>query len=300
MSKKNNLLVIILTFNESLHIERCIDNIRKFTNNILVIDSFSTDNTIEVLKRKKIFFLKNKWKYPAFQFNWGLSQLKKKGLDPEWILRVDADETLDEKLIIELKQLSKLPNNIKGIFVNRYIKFLGKQIKYGGVFPIKTLRLFKYGFGKAEDRYMDEHIVVKGKKINFNGSIVDNNLNPITYWVQKHNTYSNNEVIDILRLKYKKKGDIQNFEFSQFYFKRFIKNNIYLRLPVGLRSLIFFVYRYFLMLGFLDGPRGFAFHFLQCFWYRYLVDIKLQRIEEIKNKTNQNIEEILKLEKYIF
>ena len=93
--------VIILTFNEDKHIRRAIQSIRSISDDIIIVDSFSTDNTINISKKFKTKIFKNKFINQAQQFNWALNNVKIKN---NWILRLDADEYLSKELTYEIKK----------------------------------------------------------------------------------------------------------------------------------------------------------------------------------------------------
>ena len=281
------LSVIILTYNEELHIRRCISSIKDIADEILVVDCFSIDSTVEYACICGARVVQKKWVNHSEQFNWALTQLDDR---TDWVLRIDADEILTSLMAEEIKnKLSNIKHDIDGIYCARWITFMGRQIKYGGVLPIRVLRLFRYGRGECENRWMDEHIKINSGTIDFEGGIIDENLNPLSWWIEKHNNYASLEVIDLLNLQYNfvpfdsvaklKKGD-------QAGIKRWLKEVIYSKLPEGFRAFVYFFYRYFIRLGFLDGRRGLAFHFLQGFWYRYLVDLKLFEVKNYMQEHN--------------
>lgn len=273
------LTVIILTFNEARHIERAMASVAGFADRVLVVDSLSTDRTRELAEAAGATVLKNPWKNYATQFNWALDNLPE-GTD--WVLRLDADELVTEALASEIKEkLARFGNEIDGVFVPRRMTFLGKTIRWGGVFPVQVLRLFRAGRGRCENRWMDEHIQVSGKTAAFTGELIDDNLNSLTWWTAKHNSYASREVVDLLNLRYgfmphETVADLAGGQ--QAGVKRWIKEHVYARLPGGARAFFYFLYRFVLRLGFLDGSRGAAFHVLQGFWYRYLVDMKLLEV----------------------
>ena len=162
---------------------------------------------------------------------------------------------------------------------------MGYKIKYGGAAKCKTLRIFKNGRGYCEPRWMDEHILLEGKAKFIEGEIIDNNLNSFTWWVNKHNHYASREAVDALDFKYKILSkdylvDVKSNKNVEANIKRSIKNSIYQRLPTGIRALIYFVYRMIFRAGFLDGWRGWLFHFFQGFVYRMMVDVKIDEVEE--------------------
>jgi glycosyltransferase involved in cell wall biosynthesis len=224
--------------------------------------------------------LSNPWVNYATQMNWGIDRVP---AGTDWILRLDADEVVTPELAEEIRRrLSNLDENVDGIYVSRFMKFLGRRIRYGGVFPVRVLRLFRAGRGRCENRWMDEHIRVEGQCTEFQGEIVDDNLNSLTWWTDKHNGYASREVVDLLNLKYgfmplESVASLTGGQ--QVGVKRWLKEYFYARLPGGGRALGYFLYRYVLRLGFLDGREGAAFHFLQGFWYRFLVDAKLSEVQ---------------------
>jgi len=274
--------VLILTYNESKHIARCIESLGDIFANIIVIDSFSTDDTISIANKYKATVVQNEFVNQSQQLNWYLDNHK---INTQWFFRIDADEVVTPELKVSLE--SKLPifsKDISGITINRRIYFLGKWIKHGGIYPIPVLRLWRNGFGRCEDRWMDEHIIVKGKVIHITGDISDINLNNLTWWVKKHNNYATREAIEILLAKKKVLKNSENFQPDLLVAKkRWIKESIYSRLAPGVRALLYFVYRYFFRFGFLDGSKGFSFHFLQGFWYRYLVDLKAMELADMED-----------------
>jgi glycosyltransferase involved in cell wall biosynthesis len=286
---------IILTFNEQKHLQRCIDSLKGVVDEVVVVDCFSTDATLEIAKANGARILQKVWVNYATQFNWALTQL---GLDVDWVLRIDADEVLTDPLRQEIKQkLPLLSNDIKGVYCDRRMIFIGQSIKYGGVFPIRVLRIFRLGQGECENRWMDEHIKVTGLTADFKGELIDDNLNSLTWWTEKHNKYASREAIDLLNLEYgfmKYDSVAQLTGASRAGFKRWLKEKVYAKLPVGLRAFAYFVYRYVVRLGFLDGRAGAQFHFLQGFWYRFLVDAKVDEVKRYMANNNVDIKTAIK------
>ena len=289
----NKLSVIILTYNEQQHIERCINSIKNFAKDIYVVDSFSQDKTVEIAKKNGAIVLQNKWPdNHSIQFNWALENCN---ITTKWVMRLDADEVVSPELSEEINVELLKDNNIKGYILKRGHIFLGKKMLHGGNYPIKLLRIWKYGFGYCEDKLMDEHIVLNGDyetKI-LSGSFWDKNLNGIAWWTEKHNSYSTKEAI--MQLRNKSCHNVNNKQ-SGLKSKRFLKYLVYEKLPKSLRAFIYFNYRYFVRLGFLDGYQGLVWNFLQGFWYRFLVDVKVYEIEKKAKKNNLTIKEVVKNE----
>lgn len=292
-----NLSVIILTYNEELHIRRCIENILPIAKDIFIIDSFSTDKTLEIAKEyNKVHILQNKWENNyAKQFNWGLENAD---IKTKWVLRLDADEYLSPELIDELSRtLPNLSDNYTGIVFPLRRVFLGRTIRRG-MPAIKLLRMFQYGKASSEIRMMDEHIQLnEGEAIELKNEFVDDNLNNLSWWTQKHIGYAIREAVDLLDMEYDLTGSAKNDEIiklnSQAIKKRKRKHS-YSKKPLFWRSFAYFIYRYFFKLGFLEGKEGFLWHFLQGWWYRTLVDAKVYEIKRKSEGKPERIRAILK------
>lgn len=294
--KELDISVIILTYNEEIHIRRCIENIYSLVKNIFIIDSYSTDRTLQIAsKYEKVTFLQNKWENNyAKQFNWALEHAP---IRTKWVLRLDADEYLLPALIRELsEQVSFLPDNISGIVFKRRHYFLGKWMKRG-IYPVYLLRMFRYGKAICEQRLMDEHIqLLEGTAINFEEDFVDHNLNNLSWFCNKHVGYAVREAADLLDIELDIYGtslsDDQKILTAQAMDKR-RKKHRYARMPLFWRAFVYFCYRYFLKAGFLEGKEGFLWHFLQGWWYRTLVDAKVFEIKQACGTDREKIKNYL-------
>ncbi|ESW59822.1 MAG: spsA [Rhodobacter sp. CACIA14H1] len=284
------LTVVILTKNEERHIARAMASVTSVSDRIVVVDSGSTDRTVELARQGGAEVLQHPFVTQAQQFNWALDQLPS---DTKWVFRLDADEVVTEALASEIEtELNGLSPVIGGVHIARRMTFLGRPIRWGGLFPIRVLRLFRHGHGRCENRWMDEHILVDGEIAEFKGEIVDDNRNSLTWWTEKHNLYASREVVDLLNLEYgfrERETVAALISGQQVGMKRWVKEKVYARLPVGVRAFMYFLYRYVLRLGFLDGREGTAFHVLQGFWYRYLVDMKLHEVKAYMRRTNTDV-----------
>lgn len=262
---------IILTFNESKHLRRCIESILPFVNRVCVVDSFSTDGTKAIAEELNVDFFENPWKNYATQFEWALVNCR---VETGWVMRIDADEYVDEVLADSIRTFLKEPGQFNSASFGRKVVYLGRGITHGFFYPSYMLRLWRTGEGVIEQRWMDEHIVVRDARTKIlEGDLVDENLNDLNWWTQKHTGYAMREVYDIIQSQHAESthGSLS----GQASFKRFLKNKVYNKLPGGLRGGLYFFYRYVIGRGFLDGKAGFYFHFLQAFWYRVYVDAKL-------------------------
>lgn len=286
-----DLTVVILTKNEENNLKKCIESFNGIVKRFVIVDSFSTDGTKKLCedlgKKNNISFYENKFIDYATQLNWGI---KNTNIDTKWTMRMDADEELTPELVKEFKEkLHNISNDINGIILKRRVYFMGRWIKHGGKYPELLLRVFRTGFGICEQKLMDEHMILKsGNAIKFNNDIIDNNNKNLEWWTHKHNWYSNREVLDYQQkvlVKNELESEIEaNINKGQAERKRFIKNNGYYKLPLFFRAHIYFIYRYYIRLGFLDGQEGRIYHFLQAYWYRFLVDAKIYECKKFDIK----------------
>lgn len=289
------LSVVILTYNEEIHIRRCLDNIKDIAKEVFVIDSFSTDRTLEIARQyPNVRILQNKWVNYATQFNWGLQNAP---ITTKWVMRLDADEYLTEELKSELlERLPTLPDEYTGIVLPLKRVFLGATIRRG-MPKIMLLRIFQYGKAQSEVRQMDEHIqLLEGTSVNFNGEFADDNLNNLSWWTQKHVGYAIREAVDLLDIELNLTGSAADDESKQISGQakaKRMKKHKYAKQPLFWRSFAYFCYRYFFRLGFLEGKEGFLWHFLQGWWYRTLVDAKVYEIKKACGNNPDKIRQLL-------
>jgi glycosyltransferase involved in cell wall biosynthesis len=292
------LTVIVLTFNEQIHIERCLNSFKSLDSRVLVIDSYSNDNTCQIALDMGAEVYENKFVNQAQQFQWAIDNC---GISSEWILRLDADETVDDELLNNIVRfLSADGNGHNGAVFHRKHIFLGKWIKYGGRYPLPMLRLFRRGCAHVEQRWMDEHIVLDyGTSMVLSGGFEDNNLNSVSWFIDKHNKYATREMVDIMMssIRPNYSNEITIGTGLSIKLKRYLKQNLYMRLPYFFRPTCYFIFRYFFQLGFLDGGLGFSYHFMQGFWYRCLVDLKCIEVDKIWSECKSEEEKISVLEK---
>lgn len=291
-----DISVIILTFNEQLHIRRCLERISPVVKDVFIIDCFSTDKTLEIAgEYNNVRILQNKWVNYATQFNWGLEHAD---IKTKWVLRLDADEYLTPELVEELEhKLPALSADVTGVVFPLRRVFLGRTIRRG-MPVIKLMRLFQYGKASSEVRMMDEHIqLTEGHSVDFENEFADDNLNNLSWWTQKHVGYAIREAVDLLDMEYDLTGSAKSDEGKQLneqaLAKRMRKHK-YARQPLFWRSFAYFCYRYFFKLGFMEGKEGFLWHFLQGWWYRTLVDAKVLEIKRACGDDKEKIRAHLK------
>lgn len=274
--------VVILTYNEDKHIARCLAAIASLATRVVIVDSFSTDRTVEIARGLGAEVLQNPFINYAVQFQWALDNA---GITTPWVMRLDADEVIEPDLAAEIiATLPTLGSGVAGVNLHRKHIVFDRWIKHGGRYPLTLLRIWRTGQGRIENRWMDEHIIVwGGETVTLKGSFADHNLGNLSYFIRKHDDYATREAIDVLNQRYglfARDEDLSREGTSlQAAAKRWVKEKVYNRLPFWLGPLGYFLYRYFFQLGFLDGKPGLIYHFLQGFWYRFLVGAKVYEFD---------------------
>ena len=275
MNERLDISVIILTFNEELHIRRCIENASQVAKDVFVIDCFSKDNTVAIAKECGATVLQHEYVNQAQQFQWALDNCP---ITTGWTLRMDADEYLTDELIKELEAtLPALSEEVTGCILPLRVVFMGKMLKHGLHNQVQILRLWRTGCVFMEQRWMDERCVLtKGTAIILKNSFVDHNLKGLGEFTIKHNGYSNREAFMEINRIYHLIEDGQSDELGS----RNSQKSSYYKLPRFVRAFMYFFVRYVIFLGFLDGRQGFIWLSLQAYWYRFLVDAKLYEMEK--------------------
>lgn len=296
MNNTSGLSVLILTLNEEKHIYRCIESLLPFAKEIFIVDSYSTDKTVEIAESLGVKVYQNKWPgNHAIQFQWGLDNCP---ITTDWVMKMDADEFVLPELSDEINiKLKALDDSVSGVYIKRRVYFMNRWIKHGGYYPIWLLRIWRHDKGVMEQRWMDEHIKLSaGDTIHFENDLVDDNKNNLSWWTEKHNNYATREAVDILNILHEfiKYDEVQpNLWGTQEQRKRWLKIR-YASLPLFVRPVLYFHWRYFFKLGFLDGRQGLVWHFLQGFWYRFLVDAKIYQMHHIAKKENKSLKQVIK------
>jgi glycosyltransferase involved in cell wall biosynthesis len=277
---------IVLTLNEEVHLARCLASIRSHCATITIVDCGSTDRTVAIAGDFGAEVLTKPWINHAEQMNFAIDQLAGRG---GWLLRIDADEVLGASLSTPADAISAAGSDVDGLLVQRRIVFMGRRIRHGGIEPSWQLRLWRNGRGRCEERWMDEHVKVAGATARSALVLTDHNVNSLTWWTDKHNGYASREAVDVLNRRFglltADTSATQTMS-AQAWARRFGKEQVYLKLPAGLRAICYFLYRYVVRLGFLDGRAGLYFHLLQGLWYRTLVDAKVDEITRYARENN--------------
>ena len=275
----NDITAIILTKNEEKNLPNCISSIKEFVKRIVIVDSFSSDKTKQIAIESGADFYENKFINYATQFNWGIDNTD---ISTKWILRIDADERLTPELCNELSSLIKKHNsdNVNGIVLEAWLYFLGKKIRHG-CHNKRKIMLFKTGIGRIENRRMDEHTILSsGVSIKAKHRFIHYDFKDMTHWINKMNWYATREMQDYYEFKSGKSQTLGNND-KVINKTRKKKFGFYYKLPLFFRCWLLFIYYFVFRLGFLDGKKGFVYHWMYHRWYRALVDAKI--LEQCKN-----------------
>lgn len=281
---EKSLAVIILSFNEEKNIAQALDSVVGWANEIIVVDSFSTDRTVEIAASYGCQIYQNRFESFSKQRNFAIEMIPIKS---EWIFFLDADEWIPRELKLEIDdRLTQNPTE-NGFFIKWRFIWMGKWIRRG-YYPTWILRLFRKGAGRCEERKVNEHFIVDGAVDYLLNDMIHEDQKGVGEWISKHNRYATFEALDLLEAE--KHQDTEYTRAKPFGTqaerKRWIRYSIWNRIPLFSRPFVYFIYRYVIRGGILDGRAAFIYHFLQAFWYPMLIDIKYLELKESQNKQN--------------
>jgi glycosyltransferase involved in cell wall biosynthesis len=268
--------VILLSFNSEDTLGATLSRAREVSGEIFVIDSFSSDGTIALAESYGAKVVSHAFENYGAQRNWGIDNLPITG---KWQLHLDADEVMDAELVAAIQALPDEPEHA-GYFVPRYVKFLGRVLRHGGMSPTWHLRLFRTGVGRCEDRKYDQHYLLVGPDPTNPGTtgklpgvMIDDIAMSISEWTARHNRWADGEVAEI-DARHEAGRLVADPKGNPAQRKRALREK-YNKLPLFVRPFALFGYRFIFKLGFLDGTEGFIFWVLQTFWFRFLIDAKI-------------------------
>lgn len=284
--KSSSVTVVILTFNEQQNLPECLSSLQAINCEILVVDSYSTDRTLEILKKEQIRFLQHEFVNYSLQRNWSQGQIQS-----DWVLHIDADERLTPEFCSWfMLKFPKLSQHYDGFLFSRKTVFMNRWIKHGGHYPNFHLRLFKKKKVICEEKAYDQHFVgISGSSFMTveNADIVNNVSENLTAFINKHNRWASLEASEMVEAE-TCNATLVNAKFfgTPIEKRRWLKSKLFMRLPLFIRPFAYFLYRYFFRLGFLDGVAGLIFHFLQGFWFRFLIDAKVYELQQSLQERN--------------
>ncbi len=273
------LSAFVLTKNESSNLRQCLESLRGCCDDIHVVDSFSTDDTVEIAKEYGANVVQHAFEGHTRQRTWALHNLP---FRHEWVIALDADHRVTTDLNAELRHIFvKPPDDVAGLFVKRRQIFRGRWIRHGGYYPKYMLKVFQHSKAYLDDNEFDYRFYVNGRTEELKHDILEANENEwrISFFIEKHNKFAS----ELAAEEIKREGGGLPYLVKPLFFGNPDQRTLWLKLvwrhlPLYVRPFLMFVYRYFIRLGFLDGKEGFIFYFLQTFWFRLLVDIRLEEM----------------------
>jgi glycosyltransferase involved in cell wall biosynthesis len=262
-----------LTFNEEANLAHAIHSARGWAREVIVIDSFSTDRTTEIGKELGASLYQHKFENYSTQRNWALFNV---ALQSEWVFFLDADEWLTGELKREISE--KLIGNPSenGFLIRRRLIWMGKWVKRG-YYPVWLLRLFRNGHGRCEAREINEHIVVEGSVAKLKGDFIHEDRKSLWEWTCKHTRYAEAEAQQLLQRQTKEYLPERLFGTPPER-RRWLRQNVYLRLPILVRPSLYFLYRLLVQGGILDGTEAIIYHFLHALWFHLLIDLRYKEL----------------------
>ena len=281
--KDRMLSAVVLTLNEEVNLPACLESLGPLNCAVFVVDSGSTDRTVEIAGSYGATVVSHAFENYGTQRNWALDHLP---LEEGWVLNLDADEHLTSELCREiLAATGNAPRELCGFLLRRRTVFLGRWIRHGGHYPSYQLRLFRHGAGRCEDRLYDQHYVVNGRVEKLRHDYIDVVAADLVSWSQRHVRWARAEANEIGRRGAKGARVEPALTGTPLEQRRWMRESFYQRWPLLFRAALYWAYRYFLRFGVLDGKEGLIFHFLQGFWFRFLVD---SLISEAKSRAAES------------
>ncbi len=260
--------ILILTFNEERNLPSCLNSL-KWCNDIVILDSYSSDKTVDIALEYNTRVIKREFDDYAKQRNFGLKNISYKS---PWIFMVDADEVVPPSLADEIiYKTNKASPSTSLFYLRRKDYFMGKWIRHSSGYPTWFGRLARVGQIHVT-RSINEEFQTDGQIAFLKEHLLHYPFNKgLNEWITKHNRYSKMEA-DLITLSNKSSFQVKNlFNKNPIIRRRQLKQIVY---SLPFRPIIIFCLFYFFRLGFLDGKAGFHFCMLKTF-YEYLISCKV-------------------------
>ncbi|MBN1384999.1 MAG: glycosyltransferase family 2 protein [Elusimicrobia bacterium] len=239
--------VVIITKNEQDDLPYCLENV-KWADEIIVVDSGSTDTTVDTAKRFGAKVFERKWEGYGIQKNFAIDKAVNK-----WVLSIDADEVISPELQREIKEIIKGSDDYVAFKIPRKLIFQGKFLRWGGCYPDYQIRLFRKGKARFNLDLVHEKLDVDGKIGRLKNSLEHHSYKNLSDYFERFNRYTTLNAL--------KRFDNKN----KFYLWQ------YLYAPIK------FIKIYFLKLGFLDGSAGLNWALL-CSFFDIVKFLKLKEL----------------------
>lgn len=263
--------VIVLTYNSEGLIGDCLRSAAPWAGEIFVVDSGSSDRTLDIARTWTDKIVSHPFETYSEQRNWAQQTLP---LCHEWVLHLDADERVTPELAASIHSFLASPDDAAGARFARRTIFLGRWIRHGGHYPTYHNRLFRRSQGACEERLYDQHFLVRGRVITISGDLIDVLTTDLDSWTVRHVRWAALEAAEAVNAS--GKGTVPGrLRGGPIERRRWLRERIFGHSPLFLRALLYFLYRYIVRLGFLDGVEGLIFHVLHGFWFRFYTDARI-------------------------
>ena len=289
MQPRPLLSVIVLTKDEEANLPHLLDSLRGLDAEVFVVDSGSTDRTVEIARARGCKVFEHPFENYAAQRNWAFDNLP---IESTWTLCLDADERLTPELVAEIRGLLGRPDlAADGFMLRKRTVFMGRWLRWGGQYPAWHLRLFRTGKGRCENRLYDQHFVVEGNVRELRNDYIDVLTDSLDKWIDRHNHWATLEARELSAGSASEQVE-PRLGGTPIERKRWLRTAFYGRFPLFVRAFLLFLFDYVFRLGFLDGRPGLIFHVLQRFWFRFLVDAKIyeMQLEQVRRSDPEQTE----------
>jgi glycosyltransferase involved in cell wall biosynthesis len=276
--------VIVLTYNEEKNVDDCLRSVCTWADEVFVVDSGSTDSTLEIASRYTTNVVEHPFDNYSRQRNWAQETLP---LRNEWILHIDADERVSPELAQSFRAFfnSGEMDTVNGAMFSRRTVFMGRWIRHGGHYPVFHTRLYRRNLGRCEDRLYDQHFLVPPPVTTLSGDLIDVLTSELDVWSMRHIRWAGAEALEMRRSEPERAGQIRStLTGGPIPRRRWMRTILFGHSPLFLRAFLYFFYRYVIRLGFLDGIQGLIFHFLHGCWYRFYIDAKIWEASREKSE----------------
>ena len=263
-----SISIIAITFNEGHYLKDFIINAKKLTNKIFIVDSYSSDDTVDIAITENINIVQRKFINFSDQWNFAINNLP---YNTDWVLKLDPDERLSDKIIKNINNKIINQNEFSGFTFDRRLFFLGKKINI----KQEILRIWKHKSCKFSENTVNEYPIIDGKLSKISGEIDHLDSPSLDHWIVKQNNYTTLEAIELFYI-YKKQGE-KNYLLASIQNKRLFFLNIFIYFPM--RYQIIFLYFYIMKGLFLNGYHGLLWSKLRCDVY-FWIEIKFKKFKK--------------------
>ena len=282
--------VLIQTHNEELNVGHALASLAGWTRRVFIVDSGSTDRTLELCRAAGATVVHHDWAGYAGQKNWALANLP---WESDWVLILDADEAVTASLRREVERVASQPvGDVReaGFYVNRIFVFMGRHIRHCGYYPSWNLRLFKRGRASYEDRKVHEHMNVRGPTAYLpkDALLLHEDRRGLEHFIAKHNRYSTleaEELYAVFRDTPPWPG-VRQLWADPMARRRFVKTRVLPNLPVP------WVWKFLLMFvwyeGILDRAAGLNLCLLIAS-YEYFIAIKFKELKRLHGRVPRQV-----------